>query len=145
MTPAEDGVFSDGYQYQVGTLTFNDQTQEYESFLEVTINGSGVTTGLQELLNSKQFSVGQNYPNPHAGLTRIAFSLVSGGDVTMDLYDLNGKRMARVDRPGLSAGQHEVLLSFQAMGLPLANYALQFNLHNAQGDFRTSMLITAVK
>ena len=143
MTLASDNVFSDGYQYQMATLTFNADTQEYETFLEVTVQGNRIPTSLEEALNRQQFLVGQNQPNPYSGSTTIPVQLLSGGDVAVDLFDLNGKRVHQHLLQGLGAGEHRITLDLDAAGLPTANYVYQVEVRNAQGVHRTCKMMTA--
>ena len=65
--------------------------------------------------------------------------------MTIDLYDLNGKRVGTLPNPGLGAGEHRILLDLGALGLPLANYAYQVEVRNADGVFRTCRLMTAAR
>ncbi|MCB0792216.1 MAG: T9SS type A sorting domain-containing protein [Flavobacteriales bacterium] len=145
LTPSQDGIFSDGYQYQEATLTFNSLTQEYESYLEVTVQGTGVPTGLQEVRNAEQFSVGQNQPNPFTDRTVIPIVLKQTGDLTLDLYDLNGRRVARIVREGLAAGEHVIAIAPDALGISPGSYAYQVEVRNANGVFRQVKLMTAAR
>ncbi len=142
LTPAQDGIFSDGYQYQLSTLSFNADTQEYETFLEVAVQGSGIPTGLQEFRNTAQFSLGQNIPNPFMGYTEVPITLKQPGDLTLDLYDLNGKRVARIERHGLAVGEHRLPVDLQTLGLAPGNYAYQVEVRTAQGVFRNVKMMT---
>lgn len=143
VTPAQDGIFSDGYQYQLSTLTFNNDTQEYESYLELSVQGTGVPLGLQELRNNGQFVLGQNRPNPFTDRTVVPLLLKQPGDVTLDLHDLSGRRIARIERKGLAAGEHAIAIDRNALGLPTANYAYQLEVRTVDGVFRDCRLMTA--
>lgn len=143
LTPAQDGIFSDGYQYQLSTLTYNASTQEYECYLEVAVQGSGVPTGLQELRNAQQFELGQNRPNPFTDHTAVPITLAQPSDLVIDLYDLQGRRMASVQHKGLVAGEHVITLDMRELGIPTANYVYQVQVTNAQGVFRTNKMMTA--
>jgi choice-of-anchor B domain-containing protein len=53
------------------------------------------------------FQLEQNFPNPFNPSTRIPFELTNGGRVTLEVYDVAGRRVRAVlDRP-LPAGLHE--------------------------------------
>ncbi|HJW29690.1 MAG TPA: hypothetical protein VJ508_10690, partial [Saprospiraceae bacterium] len=39
----QDGIFADGYAYQLTTLTPNSDTGGYDSYLEITVEGTGIT------------------------------------------------------------------------------------------------------
>jgi hypothetical protein len=50
----------------------------------------------------------QNYPNPFAAPTNIAFRLAEAGPVRVDVYDLLGRRVATLLDDTLPAGPHAV-------------------------------------
>jgi protocatechuate 3,4-dioxygenase beta subunit len=144
MTVAADNVFSDGVTFQLSTLTKNTDGS-YDAFLEVTVNGTGTTgVGHAEKENAKQFSMGQNFPNPFDKETTIPFKLVNGGDVTIDLYDLNGQKVATVLNESLQSGEHKCLVNFQKLGLATANYMYQIQVKNSDGLFKDVKMMTAV-
>lgn len=145
LTPSQDGIFSDGYQYQLSTLTYNDSTQEYECFLEVAVQGTGSPTGLEELLNERQFSLGQNQPNPFTERTVVPITLVNAADLQLDLFDLQGRRVASVQRQGLAAGEHPITLDMHELGIPTASYIYQVQVTNADGVFRSNKRMTSVR
>lgn len=142
---ASDNIFSDGYQYQLATLE-DDGQGGYTSFLEVSVQGSGSgTTGLQEFRNAEQFEVGQNFPNPFSGSTVIPITLKETGELSIDLYDVQGRRVAAVTKSTLPAGDHFIPVDLNALGLPHANYAYQVRFVNDAGTFTTCKLMTAGK
>lgn len=54
-----------------------------------------------------QFSMGQNYPNPFNPETRIAFNLEKAGDVTLEVFDILGRKVSTLQSGYLGAGQYE--------------------------------------
>jgi protocatechuate 3,4-dioxygenase beta subunit len=145
MTPAQDNVFSDGVAFQLSTLTVNP-AGGYDAYLEVTVNGTGTTgVGHAEKENAKQFQMGQNYPNPVEKQTSIPFKLVNASDVTIDLYDLNGRKVATVLNDTLQAGEHQCAVNFQKLGLATANYMYQIEVKNSDGLFKDVKMMTAVE
>lgn len=147
MSLSSDNIFSDGYDYQIATLTPNTTTGGYDSYLEVTVQGSGVTTGIGHLEkeNAKNFSLGQNIPNPYVNETSIPVNLVSPSDLSLDLFDLQGRKVKTIKYNDLAIGEHKLVLDMQALGLPTANYAYQLTVKNSRGVFVDSKLMTAVK
>ena len=146
LTPALDGIFSDGYAYQLATLTPNADTGGYDSYLEVTVQGDGTLgIGLQEMVNAQHFILGQNYPNPYAQITTVPFTLNNESKVQIELWDLNGKRLKVMDQGILPAGAHSVELDMKKIGLPTANYIYQIAVENTAGTFREYKLMTSVK
>lgn len=145
MTPAQDGIFSDGYQYQEATLSYNDAAQEYESFLEVTVQGTGVPTGYAELRNADHFALGQNLPNPFTDRTVIPIHLERPGDLAVELFDLNGRRVARIERPGAGTGEQRIIIDLNELRLSAADYIYQVEVRNSSGTFRDSRRMMAAR
>lgn len=143
MSIQSDNIFSDGYTYQLATLTPNSTTGGYDSYLEVSVQGSGTPTGFQELQNSKQFELGQNYPNPHAGQTTIPFTLHETSKVTLELWDVSGKKVVSLPQGTLSTGDHRVEVNLHSLGLTVGNYVYQLQVENSAGIFRNSKMMTA--
>lgn len=54
-----------------------------------------------------QFSLGQNYPNPFNPETKISFSLAKTADVTLEVFDILGRKVSTLHSGYLGAGQHE--------------------------------------
>jgi protocatechuate 3,4-dioxygenase beta subunit len=144
--PEGDGIFADGYALQVATLTFNETTQEYESFLEVAINGTG-TTGLQQLApeTGGQFTLGQNFPNPYVGGTTVPFTLKNTSDVKLELFDVTGRKVAVIARDNMPAGEQRLRIDLAELGLDNGNYVYQLNVSNFNGSFRQCKMMTAKK
>jgi hypothetical protein len=54
------------------------------------------------------FSLGQNMPNPFAGTTMIRYALPVRSRVELDVFDLQGKRVARLAEGEQEAGHYSV-------------------------------------
>ena len=143
---ASDNIFADGYLYQLAQLTPNSEIGGYNSYLEVTVKGSGATTvGYLEGQNAEQFVLGQNYPNPYVGQTTIPVELFQPSDVSLDIFDVQGHKVARIDNPGLPTGIHHVPINIQGLNLSSANYVYQIEVRNLSGVFRECKLMSARK
>lgn len=143
LTYSTDNIFSDGYTYQIATLTPNATTGGYDSFLQVTVQGTGVS-GLLEAQpeTGRQFKLQQNHPNPYTNQTTIPFTLLHAGEVRLELFDLSGKKVATILNTQLDAGNHEALVDFHQLGLATGNYAYQLEIVNEHGAFRQSRMMT---
>lgn len=147
LTFATDNIFSDGYNLQLATLTPNSTTGGYDTFLEVTIQGSGVISSLGHLEkeNAKHFSLGQNFPNPFTNETTIPFSLNQDSQVTLELWNLNGQKVKTVLQKSFAAGDHTIDLALDKLKLPKANYVYQLEVNNTNGVFRDCKMMTFLK
>ena len=56
----------------------------------------------------KSFSLDQNYPNPFNPSTTIRYGLPENEKVTIDIYDLLGRKVVELVNGEVSAGYHEV-------------------------------------
>ena len=55
------------------------------------------------------FAVSRNAPNPFSGRTALTLSLPEAATVTVDVFDLLGRRMMRVDAGALPAGDRQAI------------------------------------
>ncbi|MEZ5173689.1 MAG: hypothetical protein R2850_09345 [Bacteroidia bacterium] len=146
MTFSQDNIFSDGYQYQLATLTPNSETGGYDTYLEVTVQGNGVLgTGHIEKQNAKQFSLGQNFPNPHKGATVIPYSIRNKSDVSIELFSLDGKKAHVVHLGSQAAGDYNYNVDLNSLGLPVSNYVYQIIVNNSDGIFRDCKMMSLSK
>ncbi|HLF62535.1 MAG TPA: T9SS type A sorting domain-containing protein [Saprospiraceae bacterium] len=143
----QDGVFADGYALQLTTLTPNTDTGGNDSFLEVSIEGTG-TTGLRDIEpeTGGQFKLFANNPNPFSSVTTIPFTLNNAAHVKIELYDLNGKKVLELINARMTSGAHNVVLNRGTNGITLSpgSYAYKITTENSNGVFRQAKLLTLV-
>jgi hypothetical protein len=75
------------------------------------------------------FSLGQNYPNPFNPTTVIRFKVPSSNFVTLEIYDVLGRRVRTLVNRILQAGSHEV--TFDARGLAGGTYFYTLGMKDA--------------
>jgi len=86
----------------------------------------------------RDFRLDQNYPNPFAGKTTIAFDLETGGDADLSVYNLLGKRVAVLASGRMEAGRHEA--KWDAAGFAPGVY--YYRLRTENGTATGSMAVT---
>ncbi len=71
------------------------------------------STAAEDLIVPEEMSfvLGQNYPNPFRSQTTIPYRLEREGHITLELYDLLGRRVAQIKEGFESAGAHTVTVS----------------------------------
>lgn len=109
----------------------NNESQIHAGFH--FINGlENVSTSVDYLSEelSHSYPLGQNYPNPFNPSTQIRFELPVAADVTLEIFDVFGRRVAvLLQNEQKQAGYHNV--SFDASDLSSGMYI--YRLH-AQGS-----------
>ena len=85
------------------------------------------------------YALEQNVPNPFNPTTAISFDLPVACDVSLDVYDVNGRVVARLVSAHRKAGRHTVL--FTAKGLVNGVYFYRLNA----GDYTAVRKMTLVR
>lgn len=139
-----DNVFSDGTTGQIATLVYNSTTLAYDSYLEVTVPGTG-TVGVKNIdkITGGQFELGQNFPNPYKGKTTVPFTLANPSDVTFGIYNLQGKCVAEVKTTRLEAGEHTMELDCNLLNIPVGSYVYEITVENKIGTYQQCKMMTA--
>ncbi len=100
---SKDSIVSVKYNglgfYRVQLTVENDQGQDvvaYDNFIEV-VN----STSVDELANATKLAI---FPNPTSGSLSIRMEETAGQELTFELYDLSGRRLAELGRETGTAG-----------------------------------------
>jgi len=94
------------------------------------------TTGLTA---TGEFVLAQNQPNPFTGVTEINFEIPEDGEVTLSVYDMFGREVARLAAGTLPAGLHQA--RWDSGNMPAGTYTYRL----VAGTFSASKLMTLVK
>jgi len=110
-----------------------------ESFT-VTFSRGVVTSNEDDFFSDRpqEFELNQNFPNPFNPTTQITFTLPSASDVTLDVFNTLGQRVATLVNEQRSAGSHTV--SFDASNLSSGMYLYRIQADNFS-QVRKMMLI----
>ena len=84
----------------------------------------------------KQFSLGNNYPNPFNPSTTIPFTISKPGLAVIDIYDLNGRHVNRIASEYLGTGHYTRIWDGKnSKGIPVSSgvyyYGLQTKTFNS--------------
>tara|TARA_R110002050_G_scaffold96267_2_gene200258 strand:- start:7814 stop:10513 length:2700 start_codon:yes stop_codon:yes gene_type:complete len=100
----------------------------------------GSATSNEEIAGlPEKFSLNQNYPNPFNPTTNISFDLPNSATVTLEVFDMLGRKVATIVNEQLTAGTHNV--SFDA-----ARYASGMYIYRIQaGTFASTRKMMLIK
>lgn len=108
----DNSVASGEYVYRLSTV---DMEGNHQIAGHATVNVSGETAPV-----ALDFELIGNYPNPFNPTTTIRFSLGEVSNVTLTVFDVNGREVSTLMSGSASAGVHEV--SFDGAGLSSGVY-----------------------
>lgn len=105
-----------------GFLTIRtEKVSNPSEYVDVVFGGSYSPLGIYQISSIvKDFSLGQNYPNPYNPVTKINFSIPKNNYVSLVVYDILGKEVKVLVNEKLSAGEYET--DFDAEGLASGMY-----------------------
>ena len=107
----------------------------------ISVSGTGIpTTGVGDLSSGipTVYSLSQNYPNPFNPTTSIKFGLPEAGQVTLEIYNLLGQRVAQLVNQQMAAGLY--IVPFNASTLPSGMYIYRMQA-NSFLSFHKMMLL----
>jgi hypothetical protein len=106
-------TFFDGIELMPGTYNFRYPSQSGNvtagNVTNLTCpepNNGDMTTGFDNVRNVPSGLV--SYPNPFTANTTIAYSLKSSGNVSLTIYDMNGKKVNELVNGNQAAGAHTI-------------------------------------
>jgi hypothetical protein len=81
--------------------------------------------GVNEFVNGAKFS--QNAPNPFGTVTSINYELQNSAKVTLNVYDVTGKKVIEQNQGDLAAGKHSVKVNAENLAAGVYYYSLKVN------------------
>ncbi len=104
----------------------NQSAPSNEAAVFATTTGVGDTPALTTL------QLGANVPNPFGTSTELQVGLPAGADVTVDVYDVAGRRVAAISAPAMGAGWHALRFNGRnTRGAPLPSGVYFYAVHAA--------------
>jgi len=91
---------------------------EYESVPSDFVQAIGIQRGIEEIIGAdnivvnvevpKEYSLNQNYPNPFNPVTKIKYDIPLNGNVSIKIYDINGRLINTLINEYKTAGRYEI-------------------------------------
>ncbi|MEE9457601.1 MAG: T9SS type A sorting domain-containing protein [bacterium] len=103
------------YDYTLEAVNLNGGKERYGP---IRVKGEGKTKPLS-------FRLAQNFPNPARETTTIAFTLAEAGDVTLEVFDLSGRKVATVAEGHRRVGENEATLDASTLAAGVYIYRLR--------------------
>jgi hypothetical protein len=153
LTNNGDGDFLSAVNYGVGLYPFSvfaaDIDCDNDSDLVTANYNSGTisilfnqTTGTYIENRSTElpteFSLSQNYPNPFNAQTKIAYSLTKRGEVSIDIFDILGRKITQLAEGSQEPGIHEII--WGATDIPTGIYFYRLTAGDYQETKRMLLL-----
>jgi plastocyanin len=105
-------------------------TYNYECTRHASMGMTGAInvslTGIKELNQIiNDYRLNQNYPNPFNPSTKISFSIPKEGNVTLKVFDINGKEVATLINQRMNAGTFETDFNAQNVSSGIYYYRIK--------------------
>jgi PKD repeat protein len=131
-----------GYLWDFGngfTSTFANPSHTYANFGTYTVCLIALAGGCSDTLCQtvdvlvgvapSQVASASLFPNPFNGSSNLQFTLKAASDVTVEAFDLSGKRLARLLEGALPAGDHTLPIRTGEGGLPNGVYLIKLTVN----------------
>jgi M6 family metalloprotease-like protein len=136
--PTPERVTPDTLRGSAGSFSFKDSSVEpgksYAYLIVTYLNGGGeeryILAGPYAVAWSP-FVADQNYPNPFSRETTVSFFMPGPASVTIDVYDVAGRRVARLDEARYERGTQTLTWTPAAHGVVAGIYFCVFRSGNA--------------
>ena len=107
-------------------------------------NKFGINNEEKEQIIPKEYSLYQNYPNPFNPTTTIKFDLPKDGLITLEIYDILGRRITTLINENRSAGSYEQVFNASSLASGVYVYKLQAGeLHFFEEDDSFEVIINS--
>lgn len=126
------------------SYTFNDRnvTESKAVYRLKQVDHDGTFAFSDEVevdLGAMTYSLEQNYPNPFNPSTSISFTIPLKGNVSLEVFDMTGAKVASLVNGELEAGRHQVTFDASALSSGVYLYKL------VSGNFVSAKKLTLLK
>lgn len=121
------------FAYSINSIAGVYDTETFAELMTRIINWRNsreLATPHHETVSPIEFKLEAAYPNPFNSQSVIPFSLSSAGDVSLTLFDLNGRLVSTLHDGKLPAGRHSVQFNANEIDLTSGVYYLRLESGN---------------
>jgi len=111
------------------------------SFGTMRLVPDSITSVDDDLINPKEFSLSQNYPNPFSNSTTFKFSLNVPANVKLSVYNIIGQRVATIINENMEPGYYEIPWSPANGDHTLTNGIYYYKLEVGDKTFLKKMML----
>lgn len=98
-----------GCNWEFGDLTDGDNpSTKKQLMLEYLEFFGDIATGIQEEVNADNNPISKIYPNPFTGQTTISFNLDANTAVSVEIFSMDGRKVATLLNHEVAAGTHQL-------------------------------------
>ncbi|HMS32449.1 MAG TPA: T9SS type A sorting domain-containing protein [Ignavibacteria bacterium] len=112
---ADNNLNTGKYKYRLKQIDYNGNHEYFYLQNEITIG------------TPDEFSLNQNYPNPFNPETKIDYRLPDNGNVTLSIFDVNGRLVSTLLNGPVSSGYHSVNFNAADVSSGVYYYKLEFS------------------
>ena len=151
INPADISVgFWDGELWrELNSFVSSDQSTLYANtkslgHFALIPKGSGMPLSTdEELLIPTEYALEQNYPNPFNPETRIHYDIASGGNVSLVIYDILGRKIVELINQYQPSGRYDILWNGNdALGNPVGSGVYLYQLKSGHFSKTKKMVIS---
>ncbi len=99
--------------------------------------GGGAPVGVEDHFETKGVDGMTTFPNPFSGQATLRFSLDQSTEVSVNIYDITGKSVRRIDAGYFSSGENTITI--QQGGLNTGIYILKLDAGSNGGVMKISV------
>jgi hypothetical protein len=139
-----NGKFDPAVCYKVTAYDIYEQESAYTSAKCTKADHFSKKTACNDCTDiPTEFSIDKNFPNPFNNKTNIYFALPEGAYITIDIYNLLGKKVLSINPDFYNAGYHSIKIN--ASNLASGIYLYHFKAEGSNKHYQSSDKFILIK